>query len=106
MAHFVITAARVEINSVVLSDHVESVSLEYKAELQDDTNMGDTTRSASAVSRTGPRPSIFARTSPRPRLTRLCSRSWASRPSSRYGRPRRRSAPQTTAALIHEHEHH
>ena len=44
MAHFVFTDARVEINSVVLSDHVESVSLEYKAELQDDTNMGDTTR--------------------------------------------------------------
>src|SRR5688572_12985767 len=44
MSHFVFTDARVEINSVVLSDHVESVTLEYKSELQDDTNMGDTTR--------------------------------------------------------------
>ena len=44
MAHFVFTDARVELNAVVLSTHVESVTLEYKSELQDDTNMGNTTR--------------------------------------------------------------
>ena len=44
MGHFVFTDAKVVVNAVDLSDHVESVTLEYKAELQDDTNMGDTTR--------------------------------------------------------------
>ena len=44
MAHQVFTDARVEINAVVLSDHVRSVTLDYSAELQDDTSMGDTTR--------------------------------------------------------------
>lgn len=33
------------INSVVLSDHVKSLTLNYEAETQDDTAMGDDTRS-------------------------------------------------------------
>ena len=45
MAAFVLTDAFVSINGVDLSDHVRSVTLDYKAELQDDTAMGDTTRS-------------------------------------------------------------
>jgi hypothetical protein len=44
MAHLVFTDAFVSINGVDLSDDVESVQLEYKSELQDDTNMGHTTR--------------------------------------------------------------
>lgn len=44
MATFVLTDARVEINSVVLSDHVRSVTINYSAEEVDDTNMGDTAR--------------------------------------------------------------
>lgn len=45
MAAFVYDDAFVSINGVDLSDHVRSVTLDYKAELQDDTAMGDTTRS-------------------------------------------------------------
>lgn len=45
MAAFVSTDAFVSINGVDLSSSVRSVSLDYKAELQDDTAMGDTTRS-------------------------------------------------------------
>jgi hypothetical protein len=44
MAHFVFTDGYVSINAVVLSAHVKSVTLDYSAELQDDTSMGDTTR--------------------------------------------------------------
>jgi hypothetical protein len=44
MAVFVLTNAKVDINSVDLSDHVRSVQLEYQAELQDETAMGDGTR--------------------------------------------------------------
>lgn len=45
MASFVATDCFVSINGVDLSDHVKSVSLDYSAEMQDDTAMGDTTRS-------------------------------------------------------------
>lgn len=45
MAQFVFTDAEVVINAVDLSDHVKSVTLNYSAELQDDTAMGDDTRS-------------------------------------------------------------
>ena len=45
MATFVFTDASVTINSVDLSDHVRSVSINYEAEAVDDTNMGDSTRS-------------------------------------------------------------
>ena len=44
MAHRVFTDAFLSINGVDLSDHVESVTLTYSAELVDDTTMGDTTR--------------------------------------------------------------
>lgn len=44
MAKFVFTDASLVINSVDLSDHVQSVTLNYEAELQDDTTMGDDTR--------------------------------------------------------------
>lgn len=40
MAHFTFTDAYVSINSVVLSDHVRSVSLTYEAEVLDDSTMG------------------------------------------------------------------
>lgn len=45
MATFVATDYSVTINSVDLSDHVRSVTLDYSAETQDDTAMGDSTRS-------------------------------------------------------------
>jgi len=45
MAQIVLTDAFVSYNSVDLSDHVRSVTLTYSSELQDDTAMGDTTRS-------------------------------------------------------------
>lgn len=45
MAVFTFTDAVVIINTVDLSDHVKSVTLNYASELQDDTVMGDTTRS-------------------------------------------------------------
>jgi len=45
MAEFVFTDASLVINSVDLSDHVESVALNYSAEPLDDTVMRDTTRS-------------------------------------------------------------
>ena len=45
MAVFVFTNASLTVNGVDLSDHVQSVTLNYEAELQDDTVMGDTTRS-------------------------------------------------------------
>lgn len=45
MADFVFKDALVVINSVDLSDHVASVSLDYNAETPDNTAMGDTTRS-------------------------------------------------------------
>ena len=44
MAKFVFTDASLVINSVDLSDHVQSVTLNYEAELQDSTCMGDDTR--------------------------------------------------------------
>jgi len=45
MATLVLTDAYVSINSVDLSDHVKSVSIDYSAEMLDDTAMGDTTKS-------------------------------------------------------------
>ncbi len=45
MANIVLKDAYVMINAVDLSDHVKSVTLNYKAELQDDTAMGDDGRS-------------------------------------------------------------
>ena len=45
MATFVYTDASVVVNSVDLSDHVKSCTLNYEAEMLDDTGMGDTTRS-------------------------------------------------------------
>ena len=45
MAEFVFTDAFVSINGTDLSDHVRQVAINYSAELQDDTAMGDTTRS-------------------------------------------------------------
>ena len=47
MATFVFTNAYVSVNGVALSDHVKQVTVDYGAELQDDTAMGDDTRSAS-----------------------------------------------------------
>jgi hypothetical protein len=44
MAHLVFTNAYVLLNSVDLSAHVKSVSIDYKAEIQDETVMGDTAR--------------------------------------------------------------
>lgn len=44
MATQVFTDAYVLINAVDLSDHVRSVTLNYSAELVDETAMGDTTR--------------------------------------------------------------
>ena len=44
MTAFVYTDAFVSINGVDLSDHVLSASLNYAADLQEDTAMGDTTR--------------------------------------------------------------
>lgn len=41
MATFALTDARVELNSVDISDHVTSVTLESSAEELDDTAMGD-----------------------------------------------------------------
>ena len=48
MAAFVLTDADVTINAVDLSDHCKSVTVNYSAETQDDTVMGDDTRSAIA----------------------------------------------------------
>ena len=45
MANIVLKNAYVMINAVDLSDHVKQVTLNYKAELQDDTAMGDSGRS-------------------------------------------------------------
>ena len=45
MAKFVLTDASLVLNSVDLSDHVQSITVNYEAELQDDTVMGDDTRS-------------------------------------------------------------
>ena len=44
MATFVLTDATVVINSVDLSDRTQSVSIDYGAEMQDDTTMGAGTR--------------------------------------------------------------
>lgn len=44
MASFVLTDASVVINAVDLSDHVQSVTVNYAAEMVDETAMGDTTR--------------------------------------------------------------
>jgi len=46
MATFVATDYSVVINSVDLSDHVRSATIDYSVEEQDDTAMGDSTRSA------------------------------------------------------------
>lgn len=48
MAAFVLTDASVTINSVDLSDHCKSVTIEYSAAAEDDTVMGDTTKSSIA----------------------------------------------------------
>jgi len=45
MAQLVLTDASVTINSVDLSDHVKSVTLNYSADMNDDSAMGDTTHS-------------------------------------------------------------
>lgn len=45
MGAFVFTDGFVSINGNDVSDHVKSATLNYSAELQDDTVMGDTTRS-------------------------------------------------------------
>ena len=45
MATFVFTDASLVVNSVDLSAYVQSVTLNYNPELQDDTAMGDTARS-------------------------------------------------------------
>ena len=45
MAVFAFTNAKVTVNSVDLSDHVKSVSINYSAEELDDTAMGDTSKS-------------------------------------------------------------
>ena len=45
MAAFVFTDAEVVINSVDLSVHVMSVTLNYEGDLQEQTSMGDATRS-------------------------------------------------------------
>lgn len=42
---FVLTDAFVSINAVDLSDHVKQVRIRYGSELQEDTAMGDTTKS-------------------------------------------------------------
>lgn len=44
MAKFVFTDAVLFVNSVDLSDHVESVTLNYEAEVPEDTSMGDATK--------------------------------------------------------------
>ncbi len=44
MATFVLTDANVTINSVDLSDRVRAVSIDFGAEMQDDTTMGAGTR--------------------------------------------------------------
>lgn len=49
MAQLVLTNAKVTINSVDLSDHVKSVTIDYSATLQDNTTMGST----GAVTRLG-----------------------------------------------------
>lgn len=48
MATFVLTDASVVVNSVDLSDHVQSVAVTLARETQDDTAMGNTARSNSA----------------------------------------------------------
>jgi len=45
MATFVLTDATLTVGGTDLSDHIRCISLDYGAELQDDTVMGDTTRS-------------------------------------------------------------
>lgn len=47
MATFVITTATVVVNSVALSDHVQSVEVTLSRETGDDTAMGNTARSMS-----------------------------------------------------------
>jgi len=48
MATFVLTNAFISVAAVDLSDHVRSITLDYSAELPDDTVMSDDTRSAAA----------------------------------------------------------
>ena len=48
MATLVFKDAYVSINSVDLSDHVRKVTINYTAEEQDDTNMGDTAKGRKA----------------------------------------------------------
>lgn len=45
MATIILKNAHVSIGGVDLSDHVRQITLNYKSELQDDTAMGDNTRS-------------------------------------------------------------
>lgn len=44
MASLILDDASVVINAVDLSDHVQSVTINYSAEMQDETAMGDDTR--------------------------------------------------------------
>jgi hypothetical protein len=44
MANFVLKDASIVVNSVDLSDHCKSVTLDYEAEMVDETMMGDGTR--------------------------------------------------------------
>lgn len=44
MAHFVLKDASVTINAVDLSAHVREVTIDYEAEIEDDTAMGDDSR--------------------------------------------------------------
>ena len=52
MATFVFTDAYVSVAGVDLSDHVKQVTVDYGAELQDDTAMGDSFRSAAGGRKT------------------------------------------------------
>lgn len=45
MATIVLTAAQVDLDANNITDHVQGVRFNYEAEQQDDTAMGDTTRS-------------------------------------------------------------
>lgn len=48
MAQLILDDCYFEVNSVDLSDHVKSVTVNYSGEMQDDTVMGDDTRSNAA----------------------------------------------------------
>ncbi len=46
MATLIYSDASLVLNSIDLSDHVKSLTINYESEAQDDTAMGDTTRSS------------------------------------------------------------